>query len=84
MLSELGNDASQNHFTSNTAKPVDIFDPFATLEGGGGDANNLLSDWSNFTAAPPTMSTVSPQSKQPELTNKDPFANLGNLVVSNY
>lgn len=88
MLSGFGSDSAQTTFTqSNTAKPADIFDPFATLGGaerGGGDATNLLGGWSNFTAAPPTMSSMSPQNNQPEPLNKDPFANLGNSIKNGY
>lgn len=88
LLSGLANDtASDNFATINTtspsnpsARPKDIFDPFESL--GGGDGNNLLGGWSNFTAAAPPITNVTPQNNTPEQKSNDLFSDLGRGMCS--
>ncbi|XP_074031874.1 LOW QUALITY PROTEIN: cyclin-G-associated kinase [Leptinotarsa decemlineata] len=79
LLSGLGADSNGDDFDAfsfappqqQKPQPQDMFDPFGSL--GGGDGNNVLGGWSNFSAAPAQNNAQ--EQKKPE----DPFAGFGNL-----
>lgn len=65
----LNANTANNNFKNGT----NMFDLFGSL--GGGDGNNILGGWSNFSRGP--MENASAPVNQPEQKPSDPFAEFG-------